>query len=237
MFSFRPDAESTHVGFVPTPLFALPASDLLEATDGSVPPVIEEPMAEPEVAPAPAPAPTAEEIAALEQAAFERGIESARAEQQALKSTCEAMDEAIAAWRATTSSLLTANRTQVLDLARELVADWLQAELATEPERYVDYLDRALEEVRADEAVRILVSEADLARLEANVPEALERWRSGGASVATDPALGEASFRIDTAAAAIEGDLEVLADRLRALLDPALSTEAPSSRLAQGGAE
>ena len=99
-------------------------------------------MAEPEVAPAPAPAPTAEEIAALEQAAFERGIESARAEQQALKSTCEAMDEAIAAWRATTSSLLTANRTQVLDLARELVADWLQAELATEPERY---LDRALE--------------------------------------------------------------------------------------------
>lgn len=235
MFSFRPDAESTHVGFVPTPLLATPASDLLEATDGSAPPVIDEPVAEPEVAPAAVP--TAEEIAALEQAAFERGVESARAEQQALQATCQAMDEAIAAWRATTSSLLTANRTQVLDLARELVGHWLQAELTTESERYVDYLDRALEGVRADEEVRIRVSEADLTRLEANAPEALERWRSGGASIVTDPALGEASFRIDTAGAEIEGDLEVLADRLRGLLDPALSAEAPSSPTAQEGAE
>jgi flagellar biosynthesis/type III secretory pathway protein FliH len=235
MYSFRPDAESTHVGFVPTPLFAARAPELLEATDGPAPPVIDEPATEPEVAPAELP--TAEEIAALEQAAFERGVESARAEQQALQATCRTMDEAIAAWRATTSSLLTANRTQVLDLARELVAHWLQAELATESGRYADYLDRALEGVRADEEVRILVSEADLARLEANAPEALERWRSGGASVATDPALAEASFRIDTAAAAIEGDLDVLADRLRALLDPAVSAEAPASPVAQEGVE
>ena len=235
MFSFRPDAEATHAGFVPTPLVAARATALLETPEVPAPSETDVPVAATEVAPVECSTP--EEIAALEQAAFERGVESARAEQHALQATCQAMDEAIAAWRATTSSLLTANRAQVLDLARELVAHWVQAELSIESDRYAGYLDRALEGVRDDEAVRIFVSEADLARLEANAPEALERWRTGGASVATDPALGEASFRIDTAAAAIEGDLDVLADRLRALLDPAVSAEAPGSTAAQEGAE
>lgn len=243
MFSFRPDSESTSRQFVPTPLDAARAAEILGTSEGLAAPPNGEPVegdAE-EVVVAPVEFPTPEERAALERAAFDRGVESVRAEQQALAATCESMDQAIAAWRTATSSLVTANRRQVLDLSRELVAHWVRNELVSDPDQYAGYLERALDVVQEDDGIRLFVSEADLARLETHVPEALERWRSAGASVTMDPQLAEASFRIDTAAAAIEGDLGTLADRLREVLDPALSApppqEAPESSAGEEIAE
>lgn len=225
MFSFRPDAESTPHPFVPTPLVAARHAEILAVAEAVDPSGVQ--ASEGQAPAAPIAAPTPEEIAALEQAAFDRGVESARAEAEALAATCEAMDEAIRAWRAATASLVTKNRRQVLDLCRELVVHWVGAELVAEPDRYAGYLERALEVVQEDDGIRLFVSEPDLGRLEAHVPQALERWRSAGVRVTTDPALAEASFRIDTAAAGIEGDLEALGDRLREALDPALSAPSP----------
>ena len=223
MFSFRPDTDASAFEFIPTPL--------TRPSGMVIPPVEEERSAEDPVEEAAqeivAPVPTPEEIAALEQAAFDRGVESARAEQDALASTCRTMDRAIAEWRAAISSLVTTHRRGVLDLTRELVARWVQAELVTDPEHYAAYLERALDGVADDDAIRLHLSPADRARLEASVPEALARWQDAGVTLTTEDELGEASFRIDTATAGIEGDLATLAERLRELLDPAISAPPP----------
>ncbi|MCR9093336.1 MAG: FliH/SctL family protein [bacterium] len=223
MFSFRPDSEASAFEFIPTPL--------TRTSERVILPVEQERPADDPVEDAArevvALVPTPEEIAVLEQAAFDRGVESARAEQDALAATCRKMDRAIAEWRAAVSSLVTTHRRGVLDLTRALVAQWVQAELVTDPELYAAYLDRALDGVADDDAIRLHLTPTDRARLEAGAPEALARWQDAGVTLTTDDELGEASFRIDTATAGIEGDLATLADRLRETLAPAISAPPP----------
>ena len=178
--------------------------------------------------PALAPAPSREEIAALEQAAFERGVASARAQSEALDATCATLDRAIEEWRAAAATRITANRNEVLDLCRDLVRHWIQAELSASSEGYANYLDRALEDVREDESVRLLLGPADLARLEAEAAPALERWREGEILVVADPALGEGDFRLETANASLDGELDAVADRLRETLSAATAAAAPA---------
>ncbi|MEM9174122.1 MAG: FliH/SctL family protein [Myxococcota bacterium] len=228
MFSFRPDAEASPIGFVPTPIrVALPADPepaSLAASESEAP--------EPVAAASPEPvAPTPEEIAALEQAAFDRGVATVQAEQAALDATLAAMDEAIAGWRAATAALVSAQRAHVLDLVQVLVRHWVGAELEGQPATYAALLDRALDDVEGPAPVRLSLCAADLARLESRAAAEVARWRSADVEIRGEDSLGAGSFVIETPSAEIEGDLDAIAARLREALDPALA--APLS----GGAE
>ncbi|GEM_PF-6085110 len=222
MSSFRPDVEPVSVDFVPASVgphdWSVAALEEGEPNDASMDVDVES------AAPAP---PSPEEIAALEQAAFDRGAESVRVDRAALASTCAAMDRAVEEWRSAASTLVTANRSLVLDLCRELVRHWVQAELVTSPEQYATYLDQALQDVREDSGVRLALAADDLTRLEEHASDALDRWREAGVEIAPDPALGLGSFTLETSSAGVDGRLGTIADRLRTALAPA--TAAPLS--------
>ena len=224
MFSFRPDTEAPVLGFVPTPVAtivprALEAEALGEDAGDPESTVVEESLE--------APAPTPEKVAALEQAAFDRGVETARAEQSALDALCAGMDGAIAEWRATTSTLLAKNREHLLDLTHALVRHWVGAELESRPETYAAYLDRALEGLGGAADVRLVVAEADLARLESHVAESLGRWREAGVEIAGDASMSPGSFLVETPSTEILGDLDRIATRLREALAPAVVATEP----------
>ena len=225
MFSFRPDAEAQVTDFVPTPV-ASPLSQGLELG----PLVPEEVEAPPEVEEEPEPLPpTPEEIAALEQAAFDRGVATAQAEQSSLDAICAAMDSALAEWQTTTSTLLTKNRRHVLALTETLVRHWVGVELETSAETYAAYLDRALEGLDEATSIRLVVSASDLARLESHAGDALTHWQNAGVEIAAEADAAPGSFRIETPSAEILGDLDRISARLAEVLAPAIATAAPEA--------
>ena len=245
MSSFRPDIEAEAPTFVATsyaprgwegadsanatPLGALDAqqsaigTEPLDAVDSAIGP---ESVDGRGVEPLPG-APTAEEIEALEQAAFARGVESARAANAALEATCRTVDAAVAELRAAAAARITENRNLVLDLAADLVRDWVQQELATDPSRQAALVDQALDGLELADGARLTLATPDLDRLREAAPEALARWTEAGLGVEADEALSPGGFRVIAPTSTVEGDIDVALSRLRASLAPAVAASDP----------
>lgn len=233
MSSFRPDVPAALSGFVPTTLagrgWATVAPSAPLAEDGGLAVAAGAVSDLPGNDAAETAPPSAEQIASLEQAAFDRGVESVRSGQEALAATCRGMDEAISALRAAAATDVSANRRLALDLCRDLVRHWLQDELRIDAPRYAEYLDRALAGVEDRGVARIRVAAEDLERLQADAAESLARWASEGIVVEIEPGLTAGDFRIEWPSASLDGRLDAIADRLRAAMQPAIATAPPAA--------
>ena len=166
-------------------------------------------------------------VAELEQAAFDRGAESARADAERLTSACDALEGAAKKWESVTRAAVQANRELMLSLASQVAGRWVGSELAEAPEALARMLGQALEVLPADEPVRISLCPDDLTRLESEVPEQLAGWRERTSlKMLGKDDLSRGEYRLDSASASLDGRVDAVIAHVREALEGAL--EAPN---------
>lgn len=254
--SFRPDRTAAARGFVPvslafagaSPAFAGaspafeaagPAPDSRERADvadeakgagsealaGRPEASVESPPAE-----APPPGPTPEEVEALEQAAYARGLAAAEAESGRIEAACAALEGAAAQWEALTASGVAAWQAGLLDLAATIARRWVDAELRIAPERLAAIVERAARSIEASDPFVCALHPEDHASVVAvwgerdrsDIPLEAMRFEA-------DAGLAPGEFRLTTGATGIDGRFAAIAHELDARLQAALEEAPPES--------
>ena len=171
---------------------------------------------------------TAERIEELEQAAFERGVESARKEAEELARVCGVLESAAGQLEIAAVTSVVRNRELILELAAEIAEKWVGAELRIDPGRFHDVLDRAVSTVGGAEAGRLLLNPHDLEVLTSQAEERVSGWSREHALVAeADADLAPGAFRIEVGDRLVDGRPEVIRSRLVEALAEALETDLP----------
>lgn len=179
---------------------------------------------------APASACTSEQHAALEQAAFEKGRESAEVEWSRCEKACAVFEAAAAALDRASVRRLHENREAMIDLAAEIARHWIGEELRVDPTRFAGPLDRALALCAGAVQARICLHPEVIAALETSLPDWLARWsESLEVELMADPDLAPDAFRIETGTQSVDAGYATLGARLREVLASALATPAPEA--------
>jgi flagellar biosynthesis/type III secretory pathway protein FliH len=230
MSSFRPDFEPQTLDFAPI-RFAAAASEAFAAS---------EPAGQPAAPATPEPAPseseseptaelhTAAELAEREQAAFERGVESAAVEAAAVEAAYRTLAEAGAALRVAAATEPSINREKILELAALIATRWVGSELRDDAARFAEVVDRAFEAAGPSAAARLWLHAEDRDRLLAGDDGRLAEWtRSRNVDLMTDEELGRGEFRIEMPRSIVDGRFETIRQRLEEALGQALAAPRP----------
>ena len=222
MSSFRPDETLAKLGFRPAGPRAKGGSDFRPSAVGDHRPgVFDAPEA---LACTPA------QHAALEQAAYEKGHQSAALDFARCEQACAVFEEAALALGRVASRRLLENRETILELAAEIARHWIGEELRVDPTRYAGPLERALTLCADAPAARIHLHPEVLSSLETSLPEWLGRWSERiELELAADPALAPGAFRIEAGADAVDAHFEGFGARLRESLAAAFAASAPET--------
>jgi len=211
MSSFRPDPPLRDLAFRPTASSAGRSAAFEHAAEAAARP--------PRRAVEAKPACTPEQHAALERAAFEKGLESAQADAARCEAACAVLEEASAAMSRASVGLLHASREAMLELAAEIARRWIGEELRLDPSRFAGPLERALADCEGAVAARLHLHPDVLAALDTSLPGFTERWSERlELELRADANLAASGFRIETDTLAVEAGLETLAPRLREAL-------------------
>lgn len=173
-------------------------------------------------------APSPQEISALEQAAFDRGVETARVESTRLESVCLALEAAARRLEAAAKTSVGANRDLVLLLAAEIAQRWVGAELTTDAAKFGVVLDRAIAACDASTGIRLELHAEDMARLEASDPDRIARWsESETIEIVSAVDLEPGAFRVEAGSETIDGRPEAIVAGLRDALVEAFDADWP----------
>lgn len=229
MSSFRPDLSSEFQGFVPLSLSHFDErgegfraeeqgsdSESLvqtsEHTDG----------AEADQGPSP------EEIAALEAAAFDRGVAAERVSTDRLIRACETLESAAKDLDRLSLEALAANRESIVELALTIASSWVGKSLEADSSLYAEVLERALATSEEESAHRLYLETSDLARLESEAGDRVAIWRDRyRLELVADPELGLGAFRIEAGGAAIDGRPERVCQGFREQLATSIAAATP----------
>ncbi len=223
MSSFRPDPVRATAAFRPSAPGAKGTGDF-RSTSGAG----ERPLAE---SWSNASACTPDQHAALEQAAFEKGEQSAQIDRARCEQACAVFEEAAAALSRASVRRLHENREAMLELAAEIARHWLGEELRLDPTRFAGPLERALAVCGDAPWARIHLHPDVIAALETSLPDWLARWSETlEVDLAADATLAAGGFRIETPTQSVDAGYESLGGRLREAL--ATAFEAPPPELA-----
>ncbi|MEZ4330224.1 MAG: FliH/SctL family protein [Myxococcota bacterium] len=171
---------------------------------------------------------TPEQHAALEQAAFDKGLASAEADWARCERACDAFEAAAAELARQAPRMLRANRDQMVALAAELARLWIGAELRLDAARFEGPLDRALALCRDEPAATVRLHPEVLAALERALPERVATWSDAmEVALVADVTLEAEAFRIESPTRTIDSGLEALAIALRRAVEGAF--EAPAA--------
>jgi flagellar biosynthesis/type III secretory pathway protein FliH len=230
MSSFRPDFEGTSPGFValsftgaPTAVVNPLAGEFVvePATQVDLPAVAA--VMDPEFGGF-----SEEEVAVREQVAFDRGVETARAEIDRWQPVCEAVELAAHRWEFAARASIGANRELVLDLCVEIARRWVGAELRLDASLFGGVLDRAVEALGEGEAGQLFLHPSDFEILSVELSDQIANWQERGVlSVQTDPNVEPGDFRLVNARSSIDGREGAIVEGLRTALDAALDAQAP----------
>lgn len=173
---------------------------------------------------------TTEQHAALERAAFEKGLASAEADWARCERACDVFEAAAAELARQAPRLLRANRDQMLALAAELARLWIGAELRLDATRFEAPLDRALALCLDEDAATVRLHPEVLAALESALPERVAAWSDAlPVALVADPTVAATSFRIETATRTIDSGLDELVCSLRRAVADAFEAPAPEA--------
>lgn len=251
MSSFRPDLEldRERPDFVPLSLTGAPPIDVSEieaasanqfaaaTTRGAAVEVglpvgahADEAGDEAEAASSSPSAPSAGEIAALEQAAFDRGVETGRGEATQLASACDAFEAAAQAWSAAARTTIASNREAVINLASEIVRHWVGDQLEADSVLLATLVDRAIEELGAESDTEIFLHPEDAARLSRDASDRFAAWEAAGiVGPSGDPTLAPGDFRIESPERLLDGRLDRVLESVREALRLALECADPEA--------
>jgi hypothetical protein len=254
MSSFRPDTESQAPSFIPMGFGAIPrgtrppvlsnaaghfvsthahadASDSRSSErSGRDPQRNALPAASDQAAASKLSPENLERLQAFEQAAFERGVESARIEAEGIARACDALDVAARHLERAATTSVGANRELVLALAGEIAERWLGAELSIAPERFGQVLDQAIEACGTTSEIRLGLHSEDLARVTEGQSDRVAGWQATRSIVLVaqgDLARGE--FELQAGAETVDGRRDVILASLRDALSAALDVPPPSN--------
>ena len=220
MSSFRPDPVLAKLGFRPGGGGGKPAGGF-RPSGGMTGRDAGETVSE-------APACTPAQHAALEEAAFEKGRQSAQLDAARCEQACTVFEEAAVALARVSVRQLHENRETMIELAAEIARHWLGEELRLDPTRYAGPLERALAACSGASAARIHLPPDALAALETSLPEWLTRWSEPlPVELAADADLAPGAFRIETATQSVDAGFASLGGRLREALGAAFTAPAP----------
>jgi len=222
MSSFRPDETLAKLGFRPAGPGAKGGIGFRPSSVGADRPLI---LGAPQ-----APGCTAAQHAALQQAAFEKGQQSAALDFARCEQACAVFEEAALALARVASRRLLENRETILELAAQIARHWIGEELRVDPARYAGPLERALALCADAPAARIHLHPEVLSSLETSLPEWLGRWSERmELELAADPALAPGAFRIEAGADTVDAHFEGFGARLREALAAAFAAPAPEA--------
>lgn len=171
---------------------------------------------------------SAEELALREQAAFERGAESAAAEAAQVDAAFRALEQAGHALRVAAATEPAINREQILELAALIASRWVAAELRDDAGRLAQGIDRAFESAGSAASARLLLHAEDRERLVATESGRLADWTTThNVELATDPALDPGEFRIEMPRSIVDGRFSSIRQRLEEALAEALAAPRP----------
>ncbi|HPG25789.1 MAG: hypothetical protein H6748_21195 [Spirochaetaceae bacterium] len=232
MSSFRPDVGRVASEFVPG-LFPVagagfePAGPIGSRREGSSEtPAVGAPVSAAE--PADEVWPPAR-LAALEQAAFDRGVASAREESVRVEALCQALEEALRPIRQTGTTWLGVHREALIDLALQIAEAWVGRALPDEEGLLGDAIDLALSGLAEEEALRLLLCERDLRTLEEREPARVARWREElGVRLECAPDLAPGEHRIEGLHRVFDARFDAIREGLRDALVDALEAPAPA---------
>ena len=231
MSSFRPSAPFIAPNFEPSPTYAAAAA-IAEAGQGEagssrfVPNHLFK-RAEESAEETPD-AWTPERLEELEQAAFQRGVESARESGSEVDRVLETLNSAASGLEQVASTSISANRDLLLGLAMEISRKWVGEEFKLDPAIFGDALDRAIDSLTESEGAKLVLNPEDHAVLIAFDPERMASWQAEhGLRLDEDESLARASFRLEGQGQLIDGAAEAVLDRLRIALDEAFEANLP----------
>lgn len=171
---------------------------------------------------------TAEVHAALEQAAFLKGQQSAEVDWARCEKACRVFEAAAASLSRASVSRLHVNRDAMLELAAEIARHWLGEELRLDPTRFAGPLDRALALCAGAPRARIRLHPEVIGALESSLPDWLARWSETlEVELSGDADLAPGAFRIETETQTVDAGFDTLASRLREALTAALEAPQP----------
>lgn len=220
MSSFRPDPMLEALGFRPGAGGARASGGFRPAAGAGARAALEE-IAQ-------GPACTAAQHAALEQAAFEKGLQTAQVDFERCEQACGVFEAAASAMARVSVRRLHENRETIIELAAEIARHWLGEELRLDPARYAGPLERALAVCSAASTARIHLHPEVLSALETSLPEWLNRWSEQiEVELAADAELAPGAFRIETETQSVDAGFESLGGRLREALAAAFAAPAP----------
>ena len=224
MSSFRPDFEPHALDFAPIHFRAIENEDFAPSE-----PAAAEVSQTPEPEPA-APVYSADELAEREQAAFERGAESAAVEASQAEAAYRALEAAGAALRVAAATEPSINRERILELAALIASRWVGAELRDDVGRLAAVLDRAFEAAGPGAAARLWLHAEDREQLLARDDGRLADWTaSRNVELMTDEALARGEFRIEMPQSIVDGRFDSIRQRLEEALGEALAAPRPEA--------
>lgn len=157
-----------------------------------------------------------EEIAALESAAFDRGVRSQQVEMERFHHACDALAASAAAWESSATTIRLGSPEEIVELALEIARSWVGERFEADPERFLAALGEALELCRDHEPQRLFLHAEDLDAIESLEAGLLEEWkRDLCLEIAVDAELGRGEFRIDALRGLLDGRFEAVSSRLR----------------------
>lgn len=230
MSSFRPDPRPALLSFVPSSREGRP---FFSATPENVEASVE--ASEVEADPPTGRMRTDEEIAALEQAAFDRGVASQAPVRARFDHACEVLNASALGLEERTEALRVGAPREIAALALVVAQRWVGEQFAADPARFEATLEAALDICREQGPRQLFLSAADLQTIERENPEAFSDWKqSARLEVIAEEGLLAGEFRIEADRGLVDGRFETVAHRLSEALaseasagDPSLS-EAPS---------
>ncbi|MFK7898857.1 MAG: FliH/SctL family protein [Myxococcota bacterium] len=164
----------------------------------------------------------------IEAAAYARGEEAAQQAALGLEAACAAIENAGLELARAAASDLASNREGTLALAAEMAQAWVGQALRSDSALMGSVLDGVLSEIRTEEDAQVFLSPKALDAFAAQEAERVTSWTEKfGVALRSDPKLGDAEFRVETAMHHVDGRLEAVRARLIEALSEAVEAAPP----------
>jgi len=171
---------------------------------------------------------TPERIEALEQAAFARGVESARENNENESRVCEILELAGQELSHVSSTTIAANRGLLLGLAMEIAQKWVGEELKLDPSLFAQALNRVIAQCQSKDGARLRLHPSDHAILLEMEAESVSNWfEAFRLEIIDDDAMAVGMFRIEGPEQTIDGSADAICDRLRDAMNVAFEAPLP----------
>lgn len=171
---------------------------------------------------------TPERLEAFEQAAFDRGVASAREASDALARSCAVLEASAAQLKIVVSTSVVTNRELILSLAMEISEKWVAAELTLDPSLFGRALDRAIESCERIDGACLVLHPMDRETLISTQAERVALWsRDHALTIEEDASLESGMFRIEAGCQSVDGRFEAIRARLRDALSEAFEADLP----------